>query len=103
MAENSELYLTIEGRSSPSYYVIELAGSFEIGSIACFSDQFAPLCDVNGRIVTVTSGTPIPALFTLRLTGLTNPSTLPNDYSSVTSYSSTDYIISQDRNTVILT
>lgn len=87
----------------PDIIYIQFAPSHAVtlsSSISCSSVQFVPLCSIvtnsetNLPQLKVTATSVIPNSFTLTLAALNNPSTIPTDFSWVSSSTSDGFKIS---------
>lgn len=104
LSEQSSLVINITMADSPSYLLIQYAPSFLVtngSQITCSASSFTAICSLILNNATgfyqtkISSTSSIPtSLFTLNLSTLNNPSTIPNDYTWVSSFTSDDYLIS---------
>lgn len=100
---SGNLNLVLSMADSPGYFLVQFAASFGVtasSQIACFANNFTPLCslvlnnDTGLYQMKVSSTGIIPTATTLTFSTLTNPSTIPSDYTWVSSFTSDDYKIS---------
>lgn len=87
----------------PSFFIINLASSFTINSLLCGSFiGFTGAYSVIGTSLNI-SGTLGSSQMTFTISGFTSPSYAPNDFSQISSFDSSGYLIDQNSNTVIYT
>lgn len=98
--------------ASPAYILVQFAASYGITAtslITCFAYNFTPICDLQLNPDTtlyqikVQSTTSIPLTTNLRFSSLTNPSTIPSDFTWVSTYTSDNYKMSENKNTIKFT
>lgn len=112
LSDITNLVLTLNLTNSPGYILVHFAASFSVtasSTIACFSNEFVPLCSIllNNETglyqLKVISTSTIPTFLSLTLSALTNPATIPTDYTWVTTYTTDNFKMSENKNTVQFT
>jgi hypothetical protein len=101
---NSALSSTITFSPTSSitgYVVLSLASSFTASSLSC-NVAFAGTCTLGSSTFNI-SGTFSMSSMSFSVAGFSSPKTIPSDYSVITSYDSSNYIIDQSISTLIFT
>lgn len=111
---NSATSLSVQVNSSVNagYLLLQFANSFQVSStsgLSCSADTFNPICNIITNSSTgvhylkVQSTSTIPLTFNLTISSLRSPSTIPTDYTTLSSYTAGDHDISSNANILFTT